>query len=169
MYISNLHVHEFSTTTNKRVISTLNQYTQLANNDPTTRSVAITAGDFNFQVNNEKPNRISLDHAVTTPTVSNDNRHRSQQNAWAQFLSSNTELHQPEHTRLGHGENAKEEKHYYSSRIDRIDASWAPGSLSTLTPEPTSHAVWPKPATYATATTHLSAPRSPPNPEVTKN
>jgi exonuclease III len=132
MYLSNVHVHEFNAATNNRVTSLLTQYTQLANNDPTTRSVAITAGDFNFQVNNEKPNRISLDHATTTPTVNNDNRHRSQQNAWAQFLNSNTELYQPEHTRLGHGENAKEEKYYYSSRIDRIYASWAPWQLIHL-------------------------------------
>jgi hypothetical protein len=117
MYISNLHVHDFTAETNKRVIAALNEYTRLANNDPTTRSVALAAGDFNFQVNNEKPNRISLDNATATPMTNPDARHRTQSNTWAQFLNDNTEFHQPEHTRLGHAENAKGEKYYYSSRI----------------------------------------------------
>ena len=132
IFVNNVHVENFDVQTSRKVIDILARNSHLASKDPSARSVSLTGGDFNFRVNDEQPNRISLDHSITIPKTKDNNHHRAQQNKWHKFLECNTELHQPEHTRLGHAENGDGDEYLFSSRIDRLYTSWAPWQIIHL-------------------------------------
>ena len=94
-------------------------------------SVAFVCGDFNFTAENDPPTRIAIDNSTTKQNDEPQN-HKYCRKSWAPLINALTELHQPEHTRIGSPHNAKNEKYYYTSRIDRIYASWAPWQIMNL-------------------------------------
>ena len=67
------------------VVGKFTEYTKKTANGPRARSVTLTGDEFNFMVNDERPNRIHLND-MTAPNIKDDGRHRAQQNMWSSFL-----------------------------------------------------------------------------------
>ena len=151
MFLSNIHNFGISAYQAQRLSKKIATYAEKANSDVGVRSVAILCGDFNFTAENDPPTRTSINENAP---IHNDEpaHHKYVRKHWSEVTSAYTELHQPEHTRIGTPPN-EHSKYFYTSRIDRIYVSWQPWqvmnmSTNTTTYTPSINPYTPAPLTF---------------------
>ena len=129
--LNNTHLHDFGRATTRKIVNAFNNHISLAQADPRGKSITYTAGDFNFLAENEQLARINIS-SPSAPVIKTPDRNSNIRAWWAPLVEQCTELHQPDHTRLGHSHNSENHHFVISSRIDRIYVSLAPWQLTNL-------------------------------------
>ena len=123
-------IHDLNKERTNLITQSFNLNIVRAQNHPLARSVAFTAGDFNFLSEGEKPIRVSTHQPIAIDKEKKDGKSQW----WTTLMNKCTELHQPDPTRIGSVSlKNKDEKYLIASRIDRIYSSWAPWQLLNLT------------------------------------
>ena len=127
LWLNNVHNQDLQQ--EQATLNALQKTIATARNDPSTGSLAITAGDFNFASRGEEPVRIA--HAgAAQPHIKNRWLDTTRQRKWAPVLAPCVEIFQGEATRLGKAKNAQKDAYWIASRLDRIYFSWSPWQFS---------------------------------------
>lgn len=100
IFVTNIYIFGISAPQAQHLSKKIAAYTSKADSDVTGRSVAFLCGDFSFAEANDPPTRTSCDEHVTTRS-DEPPQHKYLRKHWSEVTCSLTELHQPEHTRIG--------------------------------------------------------------------
>jgi hypothetical protein len=130
LWLNNVHYQDFQQ--EQATLNALQKTIAAARHDPSTRSLAVTAGDFNFLSKGEQPVRIA--HAgAAHPNIKSRWLDTTRQRKWAPVLAPCVEIYQGEATRMGKAKNAQKDAYWIASRLDRIYFSWSPWQFSLAT------------------------------------